>query len=89
MELMELAAIESILAKFPEAPRYIGRGLVRERLGELNYSVGSLYMWLERDFTTARRFYLQAFKARPFFHAASLKRYFWCSLSDSQRRAVA
>lgn len=88
MELMELGAIDSVLAKFPEIPKTIGDGLVRERLGELNYAVGSLYMWLERDFTTARRFYLQAFKARP-FHVASFKRCFWCSLSDSQRRTIA
>lgn len=88
MELMELGAIDSVLAQFPEVPRTIGNGLVRERLGELNYDVGSLYMWQKQDFLTARRFFLQAFKMRP-FHSASLKRYFWCSLSDSQRRAIA
>jgi len=88
MELMELFVIDSILAKFPEVSRIIRRRLVRERLGELNYSVGSLYMWLQRDFTTARRFYLQAFKAGT-YKMVSLKRYFWCSLSDSQRRAIA
>jgi glycosyltransferase involved in cell wall biosynthesis len=87
MELMELGAINSVLAQFPEIPRTIGNRLVRKRLAELNYVVGSLYMWQEEDFKTARRFFLQSFKARP-FHKTSLRRYFWCSLSAPQRRAI-
>jgi glycosyltransferase involved in cell wall biosynthesis len=88
MTMTDLAAIQSFVKIFPDINRVAGQGVVRQRLGELNFQLGGWYMWRARNFKAARRHFLESLKNMP-LHWTSYRHLFWCCISASERRALA
>jgi glycosyltransferase involved in cell wall biosynthesis len=88
MTRTDLAAIESIVAQYPDVYRTIGRRAVNARRAQLHYELGGWHMWKARDLQTARRHFFRAIRLRP-DHLPSYGRFLWCSLTFEQHRALA
>ena len=87
MTRTDFAAIQSIVNQFPDVARLVGKGAVKLRLGDLAYSLGCWYGWSARDHQVAKKYFLLSIKQRP-FHLASYRKFFWCSLTNGERRAL-
>ncbi|MCK4791565.1 MAG: hypothetical protein KAV87_47980, partial [Desulfobacteraceae bacterium] len=87
MGLMELDAINSILSVFPNLSNDIGKETVTSRLFELYHKTGKLYLWINRDFKNANRYFWKASKKRP-FHLENIKYLIWYSMNASKRKTL-
>jgi len=87
MELQELAAIESVIAEFPDVYKKLGEAIVNTRLFDLNFNIARYYEWLHQDSKLARKYYLDAIKNRP-THISSYKFYIWNLLTPAQKKNI-
>ena len=87
MELLELAAIQSVIAKIPDIKKIIGGSIIRARLFELNFNIARFYEWLHQDSKSAQKYYLNAIKYKP-GHFPSYGRYLWNFLTPIQKNAI-
>lgn len=88
MTVADLTVIESVLGELPGVRDAISDNAIRARLYNLHWQIGNWHMWKHQDFKQAREHFRKAIYQRPFFPAA-WRRWFWCSLSPEQRRALA
>lgn len=81
----ELMAINSIIGSLRDGE--LEGGVIRERLYELHFRLGSLYMWQKKDAASARGHFLRAIRTRPEALDA-YRQFLWCSLSPARRKAI-
>lgn len=87
MTILELRTINAILSAYPEVIQRLKKQTVRARLYKLHHQLGGWYAWHDQDYYQARKHYWLAIQ-NNFFACNTYYRFFYCSLSKEQRKAL-
>lgn len=84
-DVCRIKVIESFLKQFSDTYKVIGRKNINARLLELYSDMAKNFLWISKDYNTARKYFWKAFKKYP-VNLNFLKNFIWCLLTPSQRK---
>lgn len=82
-----LVALNSIISRYPDVYREVGKAVVNARVAELYFEVGNEHIWKLQDLKAARKYFFNVIRRQPTYWV-NYRYFLWCSLTTAQRRAI-